>query len=229
MPTDGHNTPQHPAPPHVEPRVDADHPGYEVEDVNTRGIAVFLAGLFGTVIIFFFVCYAMGRVINNLWIKEDGAATKWKMAAGTDQMGVKPSSLASNAAMEQQELQQMTTTFPAPRLEMDDGDQATYELHAREDLLLEHYSTVDGQPGTIRIPIERAMELIAQNPAQRGLAVESPATAAADSVAYAARPQVQAPLTTGFARTSYELGMIQAREERMSNGEPAGTQAALQK
>jgi len=37
--------------------------------------------------------------------------------------------------MEQQELQQMTTLFPAPRLEMDDGNQATADLHAREDLL----------------------------------------------------------------------------------------------
>ncbi len=53
---------------------------------------------------------------------------------------------------------------------MDDGNQATADLHAREDLLLEHYSLVDGQPGTIRIPIERAMELIVQ----RGLPVANP-------------------------------------------------------
>ena len=51
----------------------------------------------------------------------------------------------------------MTTIFPTPRLDIDDGNQATADLHAREDLLLNHYSTVDGQPGTIRIPIERAM------------------------------------------------------------------------
>jgi hypothetical protein len=112
----------------------------------------------------------------------------------------------------------MTNTFPAPRLEMDDGEQATADLHAREDLLLEHTSTIDGQPEAIRIPIERAMELIAQNPAQYGLPVASPATAAADSVAYAGTPQVQAPLTTGFARTGYELQTIEAREERMSFG-----------
>ena len=99
------------------------------------------------------------------------ASGQWP--AGTDQMRAKASSLASNAAMEQQELQQMTTLFPAPRLEIDDGNQATADLHAREDLLLDHYSTVDGQPGTIRIPIDRAMELIAQNPAQYGLPVAS--------------------------------------------------------
>jgi hypothetical protein len=218
MPTDPHHIPEHPAPPHQEPRVDADHPGYEVEDVNTKGVAVFLAGLFGTVIIFFFVCYAMGKVINNLWVKEDGHANRWKVAAGAQPPGGTREDLKSNAAMEQQELQQMTTLFPAPRLEMDDGNQATADLHAREDLLLEHYSTIDGQPGTIRIPIERAMELIAQNPAQYGLPVASPATVAADSVAYAGTPQVQVPLTTGFARTGYELQTIEAREERMSFG-----------
>jgi hypothetical protein len=229
MPTDPQQPPQHPAPPHQEPRVDADHPGYEVEDVNTKGIAVFLAGLFGTVIIFFFVCYAMGKVIDNLWVKEDGQPTKWKLATGTDQMGVKPSSLASNAAMEQQELQQMTTLFPAPRLEMDDGNQATADLHAREDLLLDHYSTVEGQPGTIRIPIDRAMELIAQNPSQYGLPVASPPAAAADQVAYAGTPQVQAPLTTGFARTGYELQTIEAREERLSFGKATAAQVEMQK
>ena len=55
--------------------------------------------------------------------------------------------------MEQKELQQMTATFPPPRLDIDDGNQATADLHAREDLLLDHYSAVDGQGGTIRIPI----------------------------------------------------------------------------
>ena len=229
MPTDPHQPPKHPAPPHQEPRVDADHPGYEVEDVNTKGIAVFLAGLFGTVIIFFFVCYAMGKVINNLWVKEDGQANRWKVAAGAQPSGGKREDLKSNAAMEQQDLQQMTTLFPAPRLEMDDGNQATADLHTREDLLLEHYSTIDGQPGTIRIPIERAMELIAQNPAQYGLPVASPPAIAADSVAYAGTPQVQAPLTTGFARTGYELQTIEAREERMSFGKAVAAQAELQK
>ena len=229
MPTDGHNIPEHPATPHVEPRVDADHPGYELVDVNTKGIAVFLAGLFGTVIIFFFVCYAMGKVINNLWIKEDGPANKWKVAAGAVPPGGQRRDLTSNAQLEQEELGQMTNTFPTPRLDMDDGNQATADLHAREDLLLEHYSTVDGQPGTIRIPIERAMELIAQNPAQRGLQVASPSTAATDSVAYSGRPQVQAPLTIGFARTGYEQAAIVAREERLSFGKTEAANAEPQK
>ena len=55
----------------------------------------------------------------------------------------------------------MTATFPNPRLDTDDGNQATADLHAREDLLLDHYSSVAGDSSTIRIPISRAMELIA--------------------------------------------------------------------
>lgn len=195
------------------PKFDAEHPGYEVEDVNAGGIAVFLAGLFGTVIVFFFFCYGMGKVINNLWEKQDGAATKWTIASGTVPLG-KGENLASNPAIQQQQLQQITSNFPAPRLDIDDGNQATADLHAREDLLLENYSRVDGQPDTIRIPIDRAMELIAQ----RGLPVATAPANATDSVAYASKPEVKAPLTKGFARTGYELTTIEAREQKMNYG-----------
>ena len=62
---------------------------------------------------------------------------------------------------------EITQTFPTPRLLIDDGDQDVADLHAREDLLLSNYSWVDQSKGTVRIPIEQAMELIAQ----RGLPV----------------------------------------------------------
>jgi hypothetical protein len=215
MHTEGHdmgkdelgNTP----PASEAPKLDAEHPGYETEDVNTKGIAVFLAGLFGTVIIFFFFCYGMGKVINNLWEKEDGPATKWTTASGTAPLG-KGKNLANNPEMEQQELGRMVNNFPDPRLDIDDGNQATADLHAREDLLLDHYTRIDGQPDAIRIPIDRAMQLIAQ----RGLPVESQPANATNPVAYASKPEVKAPLTTGFARTGYELTVIEAREQKMN-------------
>lgn len=194
------------------PKYDAEHPGYEIEDVNTKGIAVFLAGLFGTVVVFFFFCYGMGILINNGLKSHDGPATKWTTAAGAVPPG-KGGNLTSNPEIEQKQLSQIVNTFPDPRLDIDDGNQATADLHAREDLLLNHYSEVNGQPGTIRIPIDRAMELIAQ----RGLPVEN-ATATTDNVAHAAKPEVQAPLTTGFARTGYELLTIEGRKQKTSEG-----------
>ena len=193
------------------PKIDSEHPGYEVTDVRVSGIAYFLAGLFGTVIIFFFFCYGMGKVINNLWEKQDGPATKWTTAAGAVPAG-KGSNLANNPEMEQKQLGQMVNTFPEPRLDIDDGNQATADLHAREDLLLTHNSKVEGQPDAVRIPIERAMELIAQ----RGLPVAGQPAQATTSVAFADKPGVKAPLTTGFARTGYELTVIEAREQKMN-------------
>ena len=65
--------------------------------------------------------------------------------------------------MEQQQLREMVQRFPTPRLQTDDGNLETAELHAREDLLLDNYSWVDRQSGKVRIPIARAMELIAQH------------------------------------------------------------------
>lgn len=193
---------------------DAENPGYETTDVHSSGVAVFLAGLFGTVLIFFVFCYAMGRFINNFLQKQDGDPTRWKLEAGAVPRGGKRQDLASNTEMEQKQLQHMIVNFPQPRLDIDDGNQATADLHAREDLLLDHYTSVDGQPGTIRIPIERAMELIAQ----RGLPIANQASTATPSLAEAKQPEVKQPLTTGFARTGFELTTIAAREQKMNYG-----------
>jgi hypothetical protein len=202
--------------------------GYETTDVNVSGIVVFLGGLFGFVLIFFVACFLIGRVINEGLNKQDGPRDKWHpqavQSATSTAHGVnRLENLKSNAAIEQQELQQMTTQFPNPRLQMDDGNQDTADLHAREDLLLDHYSSVPGQPG-IRIPIDRAMELIAQ----RGLPV-APAAQGSQKLAYDTTPVVTAPLTSGFARTGYELDTIEAREQRLKYGKAEGSaQAELQ-
>jgi hypothetical protein len=222
MPTNDHDLNQ-PAvhDPHVR---DSDHPGYEVTDVNANGIAVFLAGLFGSVVIFFLICFVLGKVINGEIKKHDGPTTKWNTLsafAGAETTGGQRQDLASNPEMEQREFQQMTSTFPEPRLDIDDGNQATADLHAREDLLLNNYSVVPGEGGSIRIPISRAMEIIAQ----RGLPA---AQAATTSVAMAGdeKPMVHAPLTSGFARTGYELEVIEAREQKMAYGKAVGENKA---
>jgi hypothetical protein len=194
---------------------DSDHPGYETTDVNAGGIAVFLAGLFGSVLVFFVFCFVMGKVINSAIEKDDGPTTKWNTQsdfAGAATTNGKRQDLVSNPEMQQKELNQMTSTFPQPRLDIDDGNQATADLHAREDLLLNNYSVVDGT--TIRIPISRAMELIAQ----RGLPVNAQGGAPTVDMAGDEKPVVQAPLTSGFARTGYELETIEAREQKLTYG-----------
>ena len=193
---------------------DSEHPGYEVQDVNVGGIVTFIAGLAGFLVVFFIFCFFMGKAINYTLAKQDGSPDKWHGKSGTlgsTPRGEKREDLTSNAVMEQRQLQAMTTSFPSPRLQSDDGNQDTADLHAREDLLLEHYSSSTDLPGgAVRIPIERAMELVVQ----RGLPkAAGPAVAtlmAGDQV-----PVITPPLTNGFARTGYELDTMEAREQKM--------------
>jgi hypothetical protein len=193
-------------------------PGYEMTDVNVNGVVVFLGGLVGFLAVFFIFCFFMGKVINTEFAKADGPRDKWHsfdaFAGAAANKNHERKDLESNAVIEQHELDQVTKSFPSPRLDTDDGNQATADLHAKEDLLLDHYSKTPEDPGHIRIPIDRAMELIAE----RGLPVNAAGTPST-LMAGDQKPVVQVPLTTGFARTGYELDVIEARKQKMSYGE----------
>jgi hypothetical protein len=91
-------------------------------------------------------------------------------------------------------------------VQTDDGNQDVADLHAREDLLLENYTHVDGKPGQVRIPIERAMELVAQHGLPAAPAVQKGTLMTGDQ-----EPAVAEPLTNGFARTAYELDVEASR------------------
>jgi hypothetical protein len=176
--------------------------GYEGTDVKVSGIVVFLAALGIFVAVTGVLCVGIGKVINSELAKADGPVTKWNHPVDTRKLG----NLANNPEMQQQ-FAQLANRFPTPRLQTDDGYQEISDMHAKEDLLLENYSYVDRSKGSVRIPIERAMELIAE----RGLPVapSDSSAAAAKPLAEAALPVVQAPLTNGFARTGYEQTQLE--------------------
>lgn len=209
---------------HSEPKHDSERPGYETQDVSIGGVVTFLAGLSGFVIVFFFFCFAMGKAINYAIAKHDGKPDKWHTnlsTVGVGAFGQKREDLTSSATIEQRQLQRMTQVFPTPRLETDDGNQDLADLHAREDLLLHYYSTSADLPaGTIRIPIDRAMQLVVQRGLPQATASQQPATLMAGEAA----PVVTAPLTDGFARTGYELESIEARNQRIEFNHAQGKQ-----
>ncbi len=170
--------------------------GYERSDVGVTGILVFITALAIFVGVGGVLCYGIGKVINARMNKEDGPNSKWTKTVDVRQLGNFPSSPEL-----QNKMAEITQTFPTPRVQTDDGNQDIADLHAREDLLLSNYTWVDESKGTVRIPIERAMELIAQ----RGLPVAQPVQAQQPMTGDSA-PTVPVPLTNGFARTAYEQG-----------------------
>lgn len=190
--------------------------GYEVTDVSVQGVFVFIIGLFICVGVFFVLCFGIGKVINSALITHDGPPNKW--AAVVESKTGKLQNMQSNPAGEQIQLQQLTQTFPTPRLQTDNGMQDVVDLHHREDLLLEHYSWIDQPKGTVRIPIDRAMELVAQ----RGLPVEQK-TGPTEPLMFGDKtPTLHVPLTDGFQRTSYE-------QEQVNEAKLLGEQAPAEK
>ena len=202
--------PAHPAPKH-----DSEHPGYETQDVNVGGIIVFLAGLAASVVVFFLFCFVMGKALVSWLLHSDKTtATNWSQdlsEPGATPHGQKREDLTSNAELEQRQLGAVAQAFPTPRMQTDDGNQDTADLHAREDLLLDFNTTSSDLPGgAVRIPIDRAMQLVVQ----RGLTAAPASTQKTTLMAGESVPAVQAPLTDGFARTGYELEYITAREQK---------------
>jgi hypothetical protein len=210
--------------PHESPKFDAEHPGYEITDVNTKGVVVFLGGLIGFLVVFFVLCYAMGKAINYGLLKEDVERASKDPLSATSQEAIQKrgASLATDPEMEQADAAKIAASFPNPRPPVDDDNAETSDMHAREDLLLEHYTKADpseGPDGTIHIPIEKAMQLIVK----RGLpTAATPVTAVQTGLTGDTKVDVKAPLTTGFARTGYELDQIEAREQKMKLGENPG-------
>lgn len=186
--------------------------GYESSDVKVGGIVVFLASLAIFVVVTAVLCYGVGAMINARMNKEDGRPGRWAKAENIRELGNMPSAPAM-----QDKVAQLMQSFPAPRVQNDDGNVDVADLHAREDLLLDHYTWIDKSKGTVRIPIDRAMELIAQ----QGLPV-APPSKAAPLMTGDRRPAVTMPLTDGFAPTTFE--QEQAAAEAVKAGREPGEQ-----
>jgi hypothetical protein len=202
----GHNVFERPDRDKAAPeKVDASL-GYEPSDVGVTGIVVFVVALAIFVVVGGVLCYGIGKVINARMNKEDGPNSKWTKTVDVRQLGNFPSSPEL-----QNKVAEMTQSFPTPRVQSDDGNQDVADLHAREDLLLSNYTWIDQSKGTVRIPIERAMELIAQ----RGLPVAQPAQTQAVMTGDST-PTVPVPLTNGFARTAFE--QEEAAQEKQAAG-----------
>jgi hypothetical protein len=169
--------------------------GYEASDVRVSGVVVFLVALSIFAVVTGLLAYGLGKVLDARMHKEDGPPSRWAKQVDVRPLGTMP----SNPEM-QSKLSEMTQSFPTPRLQTDDGSQDVADLHAREDLLLNNYSWADEAHSKVRIPIERAMELIAQRGLPVAKTVEHAPLMSGDQ-----KIVIAVPLTNGFARTGYEL------------------------
>jgi len=134
--------------------------GYERTDIGVRGVLYFLAGL----AVFGALAYLAAAGVYSYLDKRSAA----------EQAPVNP--LVTNAPADTRHISKdyPQGAFPNPKLEEDERGQLN-SIRLNEEETLSTYDYIDKNAGTVRIPIDRAMDLIAQ----RGLPVRSQASAAA--------------------------------------------------
>ena len=159
---------------HTTGHGDHGHGDYEREDFSTATIVGSLIGLVVMCVVSFVIVVGMYRYLEKTQMEHVAANPMVPMKADTRHMT--PGKDPGDEPMEVQ-------AFPKPRLQRDDVEEMRDQLYSEEGRL-QSYGWVDQDSGEARIPVARAMELIAE----RGLPVRSAATteAAAASTPVAA-------------------------------------------
>lgn len=137
------------------------HGDFERRDIGAAGIIYFFAGLAAATLIIHFMLAGLYDVLDKREKAQQSPVNPLVTSVPADTRQI-PSNYPEKA-------------FPTPRLEQDERTQLN-DIRMAEEQKLSTYDWLDQKAGTVRIPIDRAMELLAQ----RGLPVR-PQEAAAQS------------------------------------------------
>jgi hypothetical protein len=128
--------------------------GYEHSDIGVAGVLYFLLGLFVAGLAVYFVVNGLYSILDSRTEAEQTPVNPLVMTAPKDTRHIDKT--------------YPHASFPDPKLEEDERGQLN-GIRLKEEQTLSTYDYVDKSAGTIRIPIDRAMDLIAQ----RGLPTRS--------------------------------------------------------
>jgi len=135
--------------------------GYERQDIGAAGVLYFLLGLAVAGFLVYFLVDGLYHFLDR--------------RSEAEQAPVNP--LVTNAPADTRHIPKqydgdyekfLKENFPAPQLEIDERNQLD-KIRKDEEKTLATYDYIDKNAGTVRIPIDRAMDLIAQ----RGLPVRA--------------------------------------------------------
>jgi len=143
----------------IHPANSTGNGGYERSDIGAAGVLYFLLGLAVAGLLVYFII--------------DGVYHFLDKRSEAEQAPVNP--LVTNAPADTRRISRdyPQSAFPNPKLEEDERGQLN-GIRLKEEETLSTYDYIDKNAGTVRIPIDRAMDLIAQ----RGIPVRSQSAAA---------------------------------------------------
>lgn len=144
--------------------------GYERQDISSAGVLYFLLGLAVAGLLVYFVVDGLYHFLDK--------------RSAAEQAPVNP--LVTNAPTDTRHIPRdyPQDTFPNPKLEEDERGQLN-GIRLTEEETLSTYDWIDKNAGTVRIPIDHAMDLIAQ----RGLPVRQQAGSTAAPTPASPQPE----------------------------------------
>jgi hypothetical protein len=156
----------------IHPANPSGNGGYERSDIGVAPILYFLLGLAVAGVLAFLVVDGLYHFLDKRSEAEQTPVNPLVTNAPADTRHIPPEYKGDYGKY-------LDKNFPSPQLEIDEHTKLT-EVRLQEEQTLATYDWIDKNAGTVRIPIDRAMDLIAQ----RGLPVRaqtgSTATAAAE-------------------------------------------------
>ncbi len=160
------------------------HGDYERKDISVAGILYFLVGLALACLFAFLLVRGLFWYLDRRFETDQPPMSPLVANAPTDTRRIPPE---YNGNYEKY----LKQGFPAPQLEVNERTELNDE-RLREENTLSTYDWVDQKGGTVRIPIDRAMELLAQ----RGLPVRG----------QAAEPSAQPPAKAAPSKPQEKKG-----------------------
>ena len=135
------------------------HGDYERRDIGVSGVVWFLIGLAAVLVISYFLVQGLYKALEAHFSENQPAVSPLATNVPTDTRKLPP-----QYGHDYQKY--LKENFPSPQLETDERTELN-DIRLREENVLSTYDYVDKNAGTIRIPIDRAMDLLVQ----RGLPV----------------------------------------------------------
>ena len=145
------------------------HGDYERRDITVAGVIYFLIGLGVAIVFVYFVANGIFAYLNQRFEAEQQPVSPLVTNAPKDTRHIPPQYKTDSEGADYEKY--LKAGFPAPQLEVNERTELNGE-RLREEDTLSTYGWVDQNAGKVRIPIDRAMDLLAQ----RGLPVRSGAT-----------------------------------------------------
>jgi len=144
----------------IKPANTHGHGDYERRDIGVSGVVYFLIGLAVALVIVYFVVDGLYSYLNRRFEAEQPAVSPLATNAAQDTRRIPPQ------YKDNEYDKYLKEGFPSPQLEVNERTELN-DIRLQEENKLSTYDYVDKNAGTVRIPIDRAMELIVQ----RGLPV----------------------------------------------------------